>query len=457
MKVLTMAEALRKKPLAQRFEVRDGGAQGLYLVIQPGGAKSWALRFRRPNGSPGKLTLGPLDLAREMPDEPVIGAPLTLAGARQLAAKVHRQRQLGRDVIGEHTAAKHRRRVEAKDYAENTFGHAVRYFIDNHARLKTRRWRETAKVLGLRYSKTGDGEPEETKGGLTAIWGSRPLAEITSDDITAIIDDSQEHGIPGLKARTKGVSDARGRKMGRALGGMFGWLNSTKNRNRKYKLAANPCLGVSVPAAPEERERVLDDAEIVAFWHACDKIGEPFGAALKLLLLTGQRLREVTGMRRSELSGNGETWSLTAERTKNRKPHLVPLPPLARELIASVKRIEGDFVFTTTGKSPVSIGSKIKNRLDAVTKLTKPWRLHDLRRTFVTGMNELGIERDVVELVVNHKSGTRAGVAGIYNRSERLSERKAALERWALHVAGLVGGRPANVVPLKAKRGGRSK
>ena len=85
-----------------------------------------------------------------------------------------------------------------------------------------------------------------------------------------------------------------------------------------------------------------------------------------------------------------------------------------------------------------------------------PWRLHDLRRVAVTGMVELGIAPHVVEVVVNHISGHRAGVAGVYNRSELLDERRAALERWSQHVAGLVSGDQANVVALakqaKARR-----
>jgi hypothetical protein len=110
-------------------------------------------------------------------------------------------------------------------------------------------------------------------------------------------------------------------------------------------------------------------------------------------------------------------------------------------------------MFTTTGTTPISGWSKTKGRLDAAMK-TAPWRLHDLRRTAVTGMAELGIRPDVIELAVNHISGSRGGIAGVYNRSELLDERRAALERWAKHVAGLVSGKPENVVTMR-KRGRR--
>ena len=210
------------------------------------------------------------------------------------------------------------------------------------------------------------------------------------------------------------------------------------------------CIGQRLPLA---RERVFPQDEIRRFWTACEALGTPFGPLFKLLLLTGCRLREVAEMRHDELRDDG-TWLIPSSRTKNRRQHLVPLPPLARDLLTSVPRIEGcPFVFSTTGKSPVSGWSKIKARLDALMDASEPWRLHDLRRTCVTGMSELGIAPHVVELIVNHISGHRAGVAGIYNRSELLPERRAALERWSQHVAGIVSGELNNVVSLPGRAG----
>jgi integrase len=183
---------------------------------------------------------------------------------------------------------------------------------------------------------------------------------------------------------------------------------------------------------------------------------------LRLLLLTGARLNEVAGMTTDELHDDGATWKLPGERTKNARPHIVPLSPMARDLIASVKG-KSTLIFTTTGVTPVSGWSRTKARLDAamlaIAKKERgagatipPWRLHDLRRTAVTGMGELGIAPHVIELVVNHVSGHRSGVAGTYNRSELLDERREALKRWAAHVSGLVAPQD-NVVRLKPKRG----
>ena len=142
-------------------------------------------------------------------------------------------------------------------------------------------------------------------------------------------------------------------------------------------------------------------------------------------------------MRRDELSEDGAVWTLPAARTKNRRTHVVPLPPPARQIITGAGG-EGEFVFSTNGRAPVAIGSKIKNRLDARMKVSAPWREHDLRRTCATGMAELGVAPHIVEAVLNHVSGHRSGVAGIYNRAAYAAEKKAALELWAAHVKKIV-------------------
>jgi integrase len=230
---------------------------------------------------------------------------------------------------------------------------------------------------------------------------------------------------------------------------MFRWLVQHR------RVETNPCAGVHRPEALKARDRILTNDEIVKFWRAIDakEIRPQFGAVLKLLLLTGCRLNEIAALRWEELSANGTQINLPGTRTKNHRPHRVPLTPTAQSIIAAMPRIaDCPYVFTTNGKAPVAIGSKIKNRLDAEMNIPA-WRIHDLRRTAVTGMAELGIPPDVIELCVNHVSGTRGGIAGVYNRSELLPERRLALERWAVQVQGIVSGKPAKVVQLH-KRGG---
>jgi integrase len=225
------------------------------------------------------------------------------------------------------------------------------------------------------------------------------------------------------------------------LSAFFTWLR------RQRRVASNPCAGVFRPKPPAARDRVLTNAEIAAFWKACDAAGEPFASILRILLLTGQRLNEVAGMRRDELSDDG-TWLLPASRTKNKRAHKVPLPAEARAIVAAVPAAH-QIVFSTNGRTPPSGFTRAKRRVDAAMGSPPPWRLHDLRRTFVTGLVELGVAPHVVELIVNHVGGARGGVAGVYNRSEMIEERRAALERWSLHVQGIVAGKPANVTPIR--------
>ena len=147
-----------------------------------------------------------------------------------------------------------------------------------------------------------------------------------------------------------------------------------------------------------------------------------------------------------------DTWNIPASRTKNKWPHVVPLAPLARDIVAtSVAASTSNLIFTTTGRTPVSGFAQIKRKLDAAMKIPE-WRLHDLRRTAATGMAELGIAPHIVEACLNHVSGAKAGVAGVYNRAAYAPEKKAALERWANHIEGLVKGRPANITQLRKGR-----
>jgi integrase len=432
-KLLTAAAVKRLKKGKQRREIRDIGCPGLRLVIQTSGFKSWALRFRRPNRKSAKLTLGPFDLTgREADGEPVIGQPLTLAMARSLAMNVHRDRARGRDVIDVHRREKRERAARGG----NDFAQATIDYITQHCMRKTRQWQNTARLLGLRP--IADGGVELIPKGLADRWQGRPVVEINGDDIHGIIDEARERGTPGLECRTEGPSEARACVMFAALSGMFGWLIERR------RVVQNPCTGVHRPAPPPARDRVLTSAEVVKFWQAADAERKETGALLKLLLLTGCRLNEVAGMRRAELHDDG-TWHLPGSRTKNKKPHIVPLPPLARELIAGIP-VTGEFVFSASG---VIFGwSRLKHRLDAAMKIP-PWRLHDLRRTAATGMAEIGVQPHIVEAVLNHVSGHKAGVAGTYNRAAYAAEKKAALERWAARIESLISGRPAKVITLR--------
>jgi integrase len=443
-KVLT-AGAIRKfKPAKKRRVIRDGGSRSLYLVIQPSGAKSWMMRFRSgPNGKAAKMVIGPVDLSgAEVSGEPTVGMPLTLSAARQVAAQVHRERVRGADVVAEYKVRRERRRAEVADRGASSFAALARQYVEEHAKPKVRGWRELARSLGL----DPDADLEPISGGIAQRWADRDAKSIDGHDVHAAVDEARRIGTPGIEPRRDGASEARARSFHAALSACFGWML------RHRRIDVNPCAGVWRPRPPAARDRVLTSAEIVKFWKATDAVNGAFGAVLKLLLLTGQRLNEIAELRWDELSEDRVEMRLPGSRTKNHRAHTVPLAPLAREIVARIPRIDGcAFVFTTNGRTPISGWSKVKMQLDAEMKIP-PWRLHDLRRTCVTEMAELGIPPHLIELIVNHVSGARAGVAGTYNRSEMMAERRAALERWASHVAGLVAERPANVAPIRRSR-----
>jgi integrase len=417
--------------------------RGLSLLIYPSGARSWIMRFRRPEGRPAKLTLGPVDLGGdESASAPVMGGLLTLAGARQLAADVQRRRALGRDVVADYRAEIQRRRTATEERARSAFGAAAGRFIEEHARPKTRRWPETARLIGLRPS-----DLEPIHGGLAERWWHKPVGDITAHDIYLLMSDVRRRGVPGLTRRSKGMTESRARAMHACLSKFFSWLI------QHQVVETNPCEGVRRPAASPARERVLTDDEIRWLWSACDQIGEPFGALVKLLLATGQRLNEIARLTRAELGEDDKrrpVLMFSAARTKNKRAHVVPLSPLAQQIIGRVRKItsKSDFTFTTNGHTPVSGFSKIKRRLDAAmlavaraemakagrrpSDLSIPsWRLHDLRRTVASGLQRLGIALPVTERVLNHVSGSFGGIVGVYQRHAFTEEKRAALEAWA--------------------------
>jgi integrase len=462
MPALTVAAVRKYAAQVQRREIRDSLAPGLFLVVQPRptGHKSWAMRFRRPDGRPAKLTLGRVDLSEgETADEPTLGGALTLRQARQLANKIDRERARGVDVVTEHHARRHRERTAAAETAANTFAAAARQFFADHKvkrwGTRPRRWRGDARLLGLDWPRDCDPattEPRVIPGGLADRWRDRAVADVDDDDVYTVVDEARRHGVPGLPRHNRAASDARGRKMHGALSVLFRWL--LKHR----KVRSNPCVGVERPGAPPPRARVLSDNEIRWFWRGCEKLGAPYGPLLQVALLTGARLAEVTGMQRAELSEDDATWTVPGERAKNHRPNLLPLPPQVQAMLDALPRIEGSpLVFTHTGKKLTGF-SRAKAQLDdAMLEVAReedpaaavpPWRIHDLRRTCSTGMHALGVPPHVVEAVLNHVSGARAGVAGVYNLAEYGQEKQAALARWAVHVQGLVTGKPATVVSL---------
>jgi integrase len=223
---------------------------------------------------------------------------------------------------------------------------------------------------------------------------------------------------------------------------LFGWAI------RRGTVSVNPFE--RVPVAPTvRRDRVLSDDEIRAIWTATEGPGA-FNAIVRALLLTGQRREEVSGLALAEIDHGLSGWTLPGSRSKNGKPHVIPLSAQMQTLLSAQPRFErSDLVFP--GESSVFSGwSKSKARLDQRSGVSE-WTLHDVRRTVATGLQKLGVRLEVTEAVLNHVSGSRAGVVGLYQRHDWADEKRAALNAWGAHVAALVEGRApqANVIPLQ--------
>lgn len=193
---------------------------------------------------------------------------------------------------------------------------------------------------------------------------------------------------------------------------------------------ANPVLGTNQATEKPPRDRVLSDSELAAIWNAAPD--NDYGRIVRLLMLTGQRRHEIGGLRWAEINYDKAQIELPPDRTKNGRRHDVPLSPAAMAIIQST--VERRHLVFGEGRDGFASYAECKALLDQETGINEPWTIHDLRRTTATGMADLGVQPHVIEAVLNHVSGHKAGVAGIYNRSSYAAEKRAALELWANHV-----------------------
>ena len=213
---------------------------------------------------------------------------------------------------------------------------------------------------------------------------------------------------------------------------------------------ANPVVGTNKATEETARDRVLSDNEVGLVWRNAGT-GQ-YGAIVRLLLLTAQRREEVAAMQWSELRLDEGLWSLPASRTKNGRAHDAPLSQPTIEVLRAQREQPGRELVFGEGAGPFQGWSNAKKALDKrlqAAGMTAPWRLHDLRRTATTRMSELGVLPHVVEAVLNHISGHKAGVAGVYNRASYAAEKRQALDLWAGHILALAEGTASNMVSLR--------
>ncbi|CAK0750282.1 Site-specific recombinase XerD [Azospirillaceae bacterium] len=382
--------------------VFDEIQQGLAVRVTAGGSKTYLCQFT-VSGSKRRIPLGACNA-------------LSLAAAREAAQSIMGDVAKGLDPAAERKDAATRAKAQ-QDRDMLTLAVLVDTWSDLHLATKRPRYAaEAVRAIHNAFSKQLD----------------IPAAMLDRAMVVKVLDILHRQGSTAMASRTAAYGKA-----------CFQWAI------KRGSLTENPFS--ALPLAPtERRDRVLSDEELAAIWSAADP-KTAHGAIVRFLILTGQRREEVGSMTWDEVSPDLNTWTLPANRTKNGVAHVVPLSQPARELLASRPKSD-DLVFP--GRSGAFNGwSKCKERLDVAASVTD-WRLHDLRRTLATGLQRLGVRLEVTEAVLNHVSGSRAGIVGVYQRHSYEPEKRAALTAWGEHVMALINGRAAagNVVVIGRKK-----
>jgi integrase len=264
-----------------------------------------------------------------------------------------------------------------------------------------------------------------------APFSTRPLEGIQRVDVAARLQElGKVHGrVAAARARAN-------------LSALFSWAM------REGLVEANPVVATNNPAAGiSSRERVLDSAEIQRIWNACGD--DDFGAIVRLLLLTGQRRNEIADLRWSEVDLDSALITLPTARTKNKRQHAVPLSIPALAILQSRPHAADRDLIFGAGDRGFTSWSNSKRAFDSVVGELPPWTLHDLRRSVATGMADIDVDPHVIEAVINHASGSKRGVAGIYNRSSYERQKRLALDRWGDHLLAAVEGGTSKIVPMR--------
>ena len=363
----------------------DSGCPGFGVKVTPKGRKVFVVLYRT-GGAGSKLrkyTIGPY-------------GRVTLHQARLAAQKVFAAKLEGRDLAAEKRERK--RRVVA-DRVEDLLESFIAQRLSQN-----RSGGEIARLLRREVGKA---------------WTGKSIHEINKRDVVEITSAIEQRGAPIAANKTlKSIKAFLRWCVGRAV------------------LDQSPAEGVPLPAKEVARDRVLDDQELVQVILAARKIGGPYGGIVELLALTGQRREEVARLTWQELDLERRVWTIPKSRTKNGKAHVVHLSDQSLAVLKRAYR-QGPLVLSKLGTKPFQEFSRAKRLLDELSGVSE-WRLHDLRRTCVSGMARLGVAPHVADKILNHQSGTISGVAAVYQRHEFLAERRAALDLWGAHVGQIL-------------------
>ena len=315
-----------------------------------------------------------------------------------------------------------RERAAEKRQSANTFATVAAEFLDRHASGLAKAT-EARRIIQDEFVKR---------------WGPRPVIDIMPEEAAAAIRAIVKRGAPYQAHNALGY-----------LRRLFNWAIGT----HEFGITASPVERLSpkdLIGKREARERTLTDAELRAVWEAADGMGFPYGPLIRLLILTGQREREVADLSWSEIDFDRALWTVPAVRMKGDRAHQVPLCADALALLRSLPHFAaGDFVFTTTdGAKAVNGFSKAKARIDKLSGVTG-WKFHDLRRTMRTHLSALPVQDMVRELVIAH---ARPGLHKVYDQHSYLDEKRQCLDLWAARLRGIAEPAPDNVVLLREQR-----
>jgi integrase len=390
------------KPGPVRREVPDAGARGLYVVIQPSGAKSFAVRYRF-GGKSRKITL----------------KGVTLAAARLAAAKAFNDVEDGRDPATAKLAAKQAQQLASG----NTFRAVAREYLKREGgRLRSADWRRRT-LERLVYKTLGD----------------RPIAEIKRSEVIRLLDKIEAGELKdGEGEPIKGGPVMADRTLA-LIRKIMNW-HATRSDDFRSPIVRGMAR---VKAKERARERTLTDDELRAVWKAADADKGPFGPFVQFLLLTAARRNEAAEMERSELAGSD--WTLPASRNKTKVDLVRPLSQAGQNALARAPKLANcKFFFSTDGLHPISGFSWFKENFDQVSGVTG-WTLHDLRRTARSLMSRGGVNSDHAERCLGH---VIAGVRGTYDRHEYHAEKQRAFETLAMQI-DLIVNPQENVVALR--------
>jgi integrase len=374
--------------------VFDDDINGFGLRVREGGRKCWIVQYRL-GMKQRRLNLGPI-------------ARLSAEDARKTAKNVLARVTLGQDPQSD--------RQTAKSRAVDTLGVLVEEYLDaRQSILRPRSYLEVQRHLRKHW---------------------KPLHELATHNIKRA----------DVAARLKVIAKLHGPvtadRTRASLSAMFNWAI------RDGKVETNPVFGTNKYAGQLQRDRVLTDGELFEIWQACPD--DDYGHIVQLLMHIPARRGEIADMRWSELDAINKRWRLPAQRSKNHRAVMTPLPDRIWDLVQALPNREGrDLIFgrcaggySGWSKSKGELNGRILARRKEVNPEAEmfEWRLHDLRRTCATRLAEMGTQPHIIEELLNHVSGHKAGVAGVYNRATYEPEKRAALRMWADHLSILVSG-----------------